>query len=100
MVRASCCHCSPCLLATSQFRGADSEFTALEQFEREFRLYHAMRVIPMFARYRAWKCFTRWRRSVSYCTRHVPITARVHALCQASPSPGGADPEDKAPGVR
>ncbi|KAI8850636.1 hypothetical protein BC829DRAFT_146293 [Chytridium lagenaria] len=40
------------------------DFTPLSQWLRECRLFHSLLQIPFFARYRVWKCFTLWRRTV------------------------------------
>jgi hypothetical protein len=48
----------------THFVGADSDFTPLEQWEREYALFHRMRRIPFFAKYRKWKTFTVWKKNV------------------------------------
>ncbi|KAJ3125644.1 Dynein heavy chain 6, axonemal [Physocladia obscura] len=40
------------------------EFTPTAQWLREHDLFHKLLKIPFFARYRFWKCFTVWHRSV------------------------------------
>lgn len=42
----------------------DSEFTSLEQWEREYRLFGQLHAIPFFKKYRKWKAFTVWKRGV------------------------------------
>ncbi len=42
----------------------ESEFTSLEQWEREYRLFGQLHAIPFFAKYRKWKGFSVWRKSV------------------------------------
>ncbi|KAJ3321819.1 Dynein heavy chain 6, axonemal [Boothiomyces sp. JEL0866] len=39
-------------------------FTPLDQWCREYELYHKLLKIPFFARYRSWKCFTLWKNTV------------------------------------
>ncbi|KAJ3292030.1 Dynein heavy chain 6, axonemal, partial [Borealophlyctis nickersoniae] len=39
-------------------------FTPLPQWLREHTLFHSLLRIPFFHRYRIWKCFTLWRRTV------------------------------------
>ena len=48
----------------TRFHGSRSNFTPLEQWEREYRLYHALRRVPLFAQYRTWKGFAVWRNAV------------------------------------
>jgi len=50
--------------ACLQYKGSESDFTPLPQWEREYRLFHAVARIPAFAQYRAWKSFTVWKRAV------------------------------------
>ncbi|OAJ44270.1 hypothetical protein BDEG_27524 [Batrachochytrium dendrobatidis JEL423] len=40
------------------------EFTPLQQWTREFNLFHSLLRIPFFSHYRLWKCFTLWKRTV------------------------------------
>ncbi|KAI9203256.1 dynein heavy chain and region D6 of dynein motor-domain-containing protein [Polychytrium aggregatum] len=40
------------------------DFTPLKQWLREYALFHSLLKIPFFARYRMWKCFTLWKRTV------------------------------------
>ncbi|KAJ3093097.1 Dynein heavy chain 6, axonemal [Quaeritorhiza haematococci] len=40
------------------------EFTPLDSWLREHKLFHELLRIPFFAKYRLWKCFTLWRRTV------------------------------------
>ncbi|KAJ3105519.1 Dynein heavy chain 6, axonemal [Phlyctochytrium planicorne] len=40
------------------------DFTPLSQWLRECGLFHSLLKIPFFARYRVWKCFTLWKRTV------------------------------------
>eukprot|EP00898_Chlorokybus_atmophyticus_P006606 jgi/Chlat1/6947/Chrsp52S06617 len=44
--------------------GGGAEFTSLDQWEREWQLFRAMRELKAFAQFREWKAFTVWRRSV------------------------------------
>ena len=48
----------------THFVGQDSEFTSLEQWEREYSLFTLIRNIPFFAKYRLWKNFTVWKKNV------------------------------------
>ena len=48
----------------THFHGVDSEFTSLDPWEREYNLFNRMREIPFFAKYRAWKSFSVWKRNV------------------------------------
>ena len=48
----------------THFVGNDSEFTSLEQWEREYSLFTLIRNIPFFAKYRSWKNFTVWKKNV------------------------------------
>lgn len=48
----------------THFVGTDSEFTSLEQWEREYSLFNLIRKIPFFAKYRKWKNFTVWKTNV------------------------------------
>ncbi|KAI9333548.1 dynein heavy chain and region D6 of dynein motor-domain-containing protein [Obelidium mucronatum] len=40
------------------------EFTPTQQWLREHKLFHKLLQIPFFYRYRLWKCFTVWHRTV------------------------------------
>ena len=42
----------------------ESEFTSLEQWEREYRLFGQLHRIPFFKKYRKWKGFSVWKKSV------------------------------------
>ncbi|KAH8045613.1 dynein light chain binding protein [Aureococcus anophagefferens] len=46
----------------THFTGVNSDFTPLHQWEREYGLFHEMRRIPFFAKYRAWKTFSVWKK--------------------------------------
>jgi dynein heavy chain len=48
----------------THFHGVDSEFTPLDQWEREYSLFNKMRDIPFFSKYRSWKSFTVWKSNV------------------------------------
>ncbi|ORY38879.1 hypothetical protein BCR33DRAFT_853838 [Rhizoclosmatium globosum] len=52
------------------------EFTPLHQWLREHKLFHKLLQIPFFARYRIWKCFTVWHRTVL----HTKITLAKQSL--------------------
>lgn len=49
---------------------AESEFTPLDQWEREYFLFHRIRRVPFFLQYRSWKAFTVWRLRVSKSRAH------------------------------
>ena len=40
--------------------GVDAEFTTLEQWEREYKLFYAMRDLKVFSKFRPWKGFSTW----------------------------------------
>ncbi|KAJ1344291.1 hypothetical protein BSLG_001431 [Batrachochytrium salamandrivorans] len=40
------------------------DFTPLQQWTREYHLFHSLLKIPFFSRYRQWKCFTLWKKTV------------------------------------
>ena len=42
----------------------------LEQFEREFALYHRVIRIPFFQSYRTWKSFAEWKTNVKSHKMH------------------------------
>ena len=48
----------------THFLGSSSDFTPLEQWEREYLLFNKMRKKPFFRVYRAWKNFTVWKKNV------------------------------------
>ena len=45
-------------------------YTPINQWKREYELYHQLLKIPFFARYRKWKCFKLWKNTVL----HTKIT--------------------------
>jgi hypothetical protein len=49
-----------------QFKGRDSDFTKLDQFEREYRLFHSTKKIPSYQKFRCWKAFYVWRKAVRF----------------------------------
>ncbi|VDK35198.1 unnamed protein product [Taenia asiatica] len=50
----------------THFVGDEVELTSLERFEREYKLFLSMRKLPLFAQFRLWKVFLRWRKVVRY----------------------------------
>eukprot|EP00899_Mesostigma_viride_P007437 jgi/Mesvir1/16695/Mv15092-RA.1 len=44
--------------------GGNADFTSLEQYEREYELFHAMTQLKVFRKFRSWKGFSLWRRAV------------------------------------
>ncbi|KAH9281795.1 Dynein heavy chain 6, axonemal [Echinococcus granulosus] len=50
----------------THFVGDEVELTSLERFEREYRLFLNIRKLPLFAQFRLWKVFLRWRKVVRY----------------------------------
>jgi len=50
----------------TQFRSKVSSFTSLEQWEREYNLFHKIAKISFFRIYKRWKVFTVWRRGLRY----------------------------------
>ncbi|KAJ3347122.1 Dynein heavy chain 6, axonemal [Entophlyctis luteolus] len=55
------------------------EFTPTSQWLREHELFHKLLRIPFFARYRIWKCFTVWHRTVL----HTKISKAKKMLAQS-----------------
>jgi dynein heavy chain len=56
--------------------GSSTEFTSLDQYEREYYLYSMITEIPFFKKYRAWKSFVEWKKNVSqskiaHCKRQL-----------------------------
>eukprot|EP00762_Andalucia_godoyi_P001076 ANDGO_01965.mRNA.1 Dynein-1-beta heavy chain len=45
----------------THFVGGEAEFTPLDQWEREYRLFHRVLSISFFAQYRRWKSFYVWK---------------------------------------
>jgi dynein heavy chain len=58
-------------------RAADSEFTTLSQWEREYSLFHQISVIPFFRQYRRWKV------GFSFILSHIWVG--LHSLEERSP---------------
>ncbi len=44
-------------------KSSESEFTPLDKWEEEYSMFHKIRTIVFFRRYRLWKSFTVWMRS-------------------------------------
>ncbi|KAM7536598.1 hypothetical protein Aperf_G00000086397 [Anoplocephala perfoliata] len=60
----------------THFVGDDVEMTTLERFEREYNLFLNIRKLPLFAQFRLWKVFLRWRKVIHYsqmvrCQRYL-----------------------------
>lgn len=66
--------------------GADSEFTRLIQFEREYRLFLAARCIPFFAKYRAWKQFYQWKNHIRRSKRAASAQHLTDSLFFLNPT--------------
>jgi dynein heavy chain len=57
-------------------QAGSTEFTSLDQYEREYYLYSMITEIPFFKKYRAWKSFVEWKKNVSqskiaHCKRQL-----------------------------
>lgn len=57
-------YCTLSRAGITHFTGKDSEFSSLEQWEREYRLFGQMNRIPFFSKYRIWKSFVVWKKNV------------------------------------
>jgi hypothetical protein len=81
----------------THFMGNDTQFTSLQQYEREYYLYAMVTKIPFFAKYRTWKTFTVWKKNVTAkksCALQgavarafvylAPVAARVAAAAKKS----------------
>eukprot|EP00796_Vickermania_ingenoplastis_P004622 gene4627-3332_t len=45
----------------TQFTGGPAEFIQLPTWEREFRIFHQIRELPVFSEYKRWRSFLIWR---------------------------------------
>ncbi|KAH8057234.1 dynein light chain binding protein [Aureococcus anophagefferens] len=70
----------------THFTGVNSDFTPLHQWEREYGLFHEMRRIPFFAKYRAWKTFSVWKKNVKRNKVRAAILALKGSLFLFIPS--------------
>ena len=70
----------------THFTGVNSDFTPLHQWEREYGLFHQMRRIPFFAKYRAWKTFSVWKKNVKRNKVRAAILALKGSLFLFIPS--------------
>ncbi|KAJ1555299.1 Dynein heavy chain 6, axonemal, partial [Nowakowskiella sp. JEL0078] len=61
------------------------EFTPLSQWLREYQLFHRLLKILFFSRYRIWKCFTWWRKSVLHGKIHSSRKSLTKQLFIAHP---------------
>ena len=50
----------------TRFSNDESEFTSLNEWEKEFALFNGIRKIRFFDIYRVWKSFTQWKRSFRF----------------------------------
>lgn len=57
----------------TQFTGNSAEFAELSTWEREFRIFHEIRALPVFSNYKRWKSFIIWR---SLVRRHAINNSR------------------------
>jgi dynein heavy chain len=48
----------------THFFESETEFTSLDQWEREYFLYTKMMEIPFFKKYRKWKAFYIWKKDI------------------------------------
>eukprot|EP00656_Telonema_subtile_P000712 TRINITY_DN10343_c0_g2_i4.p1 TRINITY_DN10343_c0_g2~~TRINITY_DN10343_c0_g2_i4.p1 ORF type:complete len:616 (+),score=135.78 TRINITY_DN10343_c0_g2_i4:143-1990(+) len=60
----------------THFREGSAEFTALEQWQREFKLHSKVRRLPFFRKYRRWKSYFVWRSLV----RNAKMTSASRQL--------------------
>ena len=42
----------------------EPEFTPLDVWEREYHLFNVIQFIPFFKKYRLWKSYTTWKKTV------------------------------------
>ncbi|KAJ8609534.1 hypothetical protein CTAYLR_006022 [Chrysophaeum taylorii] len=70
----------------THFSGYNSDFTPMRQWEREYGLFHRIRRIPFFAKYRAWKTFSVWKKNVKRGKIRASITALRASLFIFIPS--------------
>ena len=49
----------------THFQGSNVDFTSLDDWEREFTVFFKIKNIKFFRRYRKWKSFYQWMRSIS-----------------------------------
>jgi dynein heavy chain len=50
----------------THFLKGDPDFTFIEDWEREYRLFNMIRQIPFFSKYRIWKSFVEWKKTVRF----------------------------------
>lgn len=71
----------------THFQGvANSEFSDLAHFEREYRLFHAIMRIPFFKKQRVWKAFTGWKKGISGTKRSSASTKLTDGLFLLNPT--------------
>jgi dynein heavy chain len=70
----------------THFVGNDSEFTSLEQWEREYGLFNRIRSIPFFAKYNIWKNFTVWKKTVRGGKARIASKALTDGLFFLNPT--------------
>uniref|UniRef100_A0A5K3EML9 Glycosyltransferase family 2 protein n=1 Tax=Mesocestoides corti TaxID=53468 RepID=A0A5K3EML9_MESCO len=54
------------LCGCTHFVRDEVELISLAKFEREYKLFVGMRKLPLFAQFRLWKVFLRWRKVIRY----------------------------------
>jgi dynein heavy chain len=64
----------------AHFVHGGAEFTPLEQWEHESKLYSVLMDIPLLRMYRLWKTYTTWKRNY----RSSAMTAAAKALSEGS----------------
>jgi len=91
-------HCTLSLNGVTVVTHGDAVFTTLERFEHEYAVFKTiLRSIPFFRRFRIWKQFTVWRKtvrrgkmskmsnsleqSVRFITTIVPALTAIHGHC-------------------
>ncbi|GBG29459.1 Dynein heavy chain 1, axonemal [Hondaea fermentalgiana] len=55
----------------THFTDSQAEFTPMDLWEHEFRIFSKMKSISFFARFRVWKNFTMWKRNVRGAKRKI-----------------------------
>jgi dynein heavy chain len=65
--------------------GSNADFTTLDQWEREFQLFNAMRQLNVFKRFRKWKGFSVWRGTVRSTKIRRAQTVLEKTLFQLNP---------------
>jgi dynein heavy chain len=55
----------------TRFLKGDPDFTFIEDWEREYRLFNMVRQIPFFSKYRIWKSFFEWKKTVQFDKQQI-----------------------------